>query len=234
MNVLIISAHPDDAILGAGGTIAKHAEKGDNVFVCVLSEGATARYGKKMISKLREFDKKAGKILGVEKNYYFDFPNIKMNSVPMLEIVKSIEKCIIESKPEIVYTHHWGDLNIDHRVVFDATSAAIRLPERGRTSLEKNLIKKVLCYEVPSSTNWAPQIKKFNFNPNVFVDVSKYFNKKLKALKCYKSEVKKFPNPLSEEGILVLAKNRGMMVSMQLAEAFELIRDISHLDGGNK
>src|SRR3989339_1256015 len=220
MNVLVIAAHPDDEILGAGGTIARHVEDVDKVFSCILSEGATARYGEDMIPVLREHAKTASKIIGTSETVFHDFGNIKMNAVPMLEIVRAIEGAIIKFRPEIIYTHHKGDANTDHTVVFNATIAAIRLPERRRHDLPINMIKKVYSFEIPSSTEWGAPLQDHAFIPNHFVNVKDTIDKKLEALKAYETEIKEYPHPRSPEAIKMKANMRGIECGMEFAEAF--------------
>ena len=225
-NVLVVGAHPDDEILGAGGTLIRHARSGDKVFSCILSEGATARYGEDMIPVLREHVKKAGDIIGISDVVFHDFENIRMNAVPALEVVRAVELAILKFRPEIIYTHSSGDVNMDHRVVFDAVVAAMRLPERRRHDLPINMIKKVYCFETPSSTDWAPPLAGHAFMPNFFVDVKDTIDTKLEALKVYETETKRYPHPRSLEAIKMRANIRGIECGMEFAEAFMLIREL--------
>ena len=225
MNCLAISAHPDDEVLGMGGTIKKHSDNGDNIFVCILSEHVSARKGKPEHTLFLKQIEQAEKILGIKDRVFFDFPNIEMNSIPQIKIVKAIEESIIKFKPEIVYTHNSGDLNIDHRVVSEATSVAIRLRERGNK--DTPIIKKTLCYEVPSSTDWAsPVVTGIQFNPNYFVDISKYFDKKLLALEKYEGVIREMPHPRSIEALKALATIRGAAAGFEKAEAFMVMREL--------
>lgn len=227
MNILVIVAHPDDEVLGCGATIAKHVADGNRVYVCSLCEMVSARTNKPEHDRFMKQVKDAERVLGVKETMFFDFPNIKFNTVPALELVQAIEKAIIKFKPEVVYTHHKGDVNVDHQVVFDATMAAIRLPERGSVpDLPRNMIRKVLAYEIPSSTEWAAPMPAFAFLPNVFVDVTATFKKKVEAAKCYESIIKEPPHPRSLEALEALATFRGAQSSLKKAEAFMLIRQL--------
>ena len=227
MNILVIVAHPDDEVLGCGATIAKHVKNGDDVYVCALCELVSARTNKPKHDKFMKQVNDAEKVLGVKETMFFNFPNIKFNTVPHLELVQAIEKSILKFKPELIYTHHKGDVNIDHQVVFDATIAAIRLPERCSADLPVNMIKKVLTFEISSSTEWAAPLAEFAFLPNVFVDVTKTFETKIAAAKCYEAILKDTPHPRSVRNLEALAYFRGSQVSIDKAEAFMLIREIN-------
>lgn len=223
MRILVIAAHPDDEVLGCGGTIAKHAAEEADVYTIILGEGVTSRFPKreeglksKELKELKSYINKAAKILGVKKTFTFGFPDNRFDTVALLDIVKVIEKVKNEVKPEIVYTHHWGDLNIDHRITYDTVLSACR-PIKGET------VQKIYSFEIPSSTEWNyPN----TFSPNVYVDISETINKKIEAMKAYKSEIRKWPHPRSIEAIRVLACKRGYEVGLEKAEGFKLVRSI--------
>lgn len=225
--ILIVGAHPDDEILGVGGTLAKHAAQGDEVYACLLCEHVNARANKPEHTRFLEQVHAAKNIIGIKEILFFDFPNIAMNTVPTLKIVQAIEEAIVRFKPEVVYTHHVGDVNDDHHVVFRATMAAIRLPERGNIpGLPRNLIKEVLSYETPSSTEWAAPLPAHAFLPNVFVNIRDFLDKKLQALSCYENVTKSYPHPRSVEAMRAKAKTTGVQAGLEAAEAFMLMRGL--------
>lgn len=222
-NVLVVAAHPDDEVLGCGGTIAKLVRRGIKVQTLILGEGITSRFDKrekglksKELKKLKISIDKAGKVLGVKKTFRFEFPDNRFDTVPLLDIIKAIEKVKNKVKPDTVYTHHRGDLNIDHRITYNAVLTACR-PIKGET------VKKIYSFEIPSSTEWNYT---YIFSPNMFVDITKTFEVKIKTLKCYEDELKKFPHPRSEEAIKCIAKRWGSVAGLGCAEAFEVVRTI--------
>lgn len=217
--IMVIAAHPDDEILGCGATIAKHISENDQVLTLILGTGWTSRKDVTEVDTKLESLKNditlANNIIGVTQIITKDFPDNSFDSVPLLEIIHSIETVMGEFKPTIIYTHHHADVNIDHRRVSEAVQAATRpTPE--------SIIKKVLAFEVPSSSEWSFR-KTTMFSPNYFVDTSKFIELKIEALKKYSSEIRDFPHPRSAEYIQALAKTRGGQVGYTSAEAFELV-----------
>ena len=223
--VVIVAAHPDDEILGCGGTIVKHIKKGDKVSSIILSKGVTSRYDKETKKlKISNYKKKlntetikANKVIGVKNIFIEDLPDNNFDSVNLLDIIKILEKYFKKIKPTVIYTHSNVDLNIDHQIVFRAVITASR-PK------PLNTIKKIFSFEIPSSTDWSFGHNTKNFSPNYFVNIEKEINKKLKALKQYKSEMTKFPNSRSLENIKNLSLVRGSTVGFKAAEAFEIVR----------
>ena len=210
MNILVIAPHPDDEVLGMGGTIKKLSKK-NKIILCVVSEGATAQYkDKKMIKVRRDSCKKTAKILGISQTIFLDYPDMRLN-LSHLDINKKLEEIIEKYRPEIVYTAPKNDLNLDHQMVFNSTLVACR-PKSG--------VKQILCYEIQENT-------KVPFVPNVFENIEKEFSYKIKGFKMYKSEIEEFPNPRSIIAIENLAILRGIESGFKKAEAFELIRLIN-------
>ena len=219
MNCLVVVAHPDDEVLGAGATINKLIKQGANVAVAIMSGHAAARAN--ISETLTEDEANAMKILGVNKVYHADFPNIKMNTVPHLELVQFIEKCIEDWQAEIIITHHPSDTNIDHHETGKAVNAACRLFQR-TDGVPK--LKQLLYMEVPSSTEWSLNSSENRFLPNTFVEIGEDGVKvKLEALKAYKGVMRPFPHPRSDKAIEGLAAYRGVQSGRDYAEAFETV-----------
>lgn len=215
----MIAAHPDDEILGVGGTIAKYASTGTDIYICILTEGATSRYKARYVPCLKESAVEASRILGVKDVYFEDLPDERLDQISFIDVIKPIEKRIAEIRPGIVFTQHRGDANTDHQIVFKATIAATR-------TLRGNPVEKILCYEVPSSTEQSPPFQEYAFTPNVFVDITNTLDKKIEAMQAYQSEVGKWPHPRSIEALTITAKHWGVKVGLEAAEALVLVREI--------
>jgi len=215
--ILVVAAHPDDEVLGCGGTVAKMVAEGGEAYCLFLGEGATSREGssKKEVQALREEAKKAAKVLGFKEVFFSSFPDNRFDSVDLLDIVKEVEKFIGKTKPDIIFTNWENDLNIDHLLTFKAVETACR-------PCSNNCPRRIYSFEVLSSTEWKSNAA---FVPNVFVDVSGTMGKKKKAMQEYASELKEWSHSRSIEGIEALAKFRGMQSGFLCAEAFVLVRE---------
>ena len=219
MNYLIVVAHPDDEVLGAGATMYKLKKQGHKVAVVTMANHAAARAN--ISATLSEDQEESMKILGVDKIYTADFPNIKMNTVPHLELVQFIEKCIEDFKAEVIITHHPSDTNNDHVMTSYAAQAAARLFQR-RTDIVS--LKEFLFMEVLSSTEWSFDSSANRFTPNFFVEVGlDGVEKKLEALFKYKGVMRDYPHPRSYEALKGLAAYRGCQAGCNYAEAFECV-----------
>lgn len=221
--ILIVAAHPDDEVLGCGGTVARLVKEGYEAYTLILGEGITSRDRSRNrekrlqdIKKLKDQIYKANKILGIKKVFTFDFPDNRFDSVDFLDIVKTIEEIKNELKPEIIFTHSKSDLNIDHRITYQAVITATR-PMKNET------VKSIYAFEILSSTEWNYPL---SFSPNVYFNIEDTLDLKLQAMAEYKSELREYPHPRSLEGIKIKAKQRGMEVGFCYAEAFELIRGV--------
>jgi len=225
-NVLVVAAHPDDEVLGCGATISKFSKLKYNVNVLILGKGLDSRLNfskknslEKKRTKLLSSAIKANKLLGVKKINFENFPDNQFDTVSLLKIAKIIESHIMKSKPNTILTHSISDLNIDHQKTFEAVMTATR-------TSTSNFVKNIYSFEVPSSTDWAFNFKKKNFIPNLFINVEKEIQTKLKALKFYSSEMRNFPNSRSIENCKYLAYTRGASIGCKAAECFEVIRSI--------
>ncbi|WP_263820701.1 PIG-L deacetylase family protein [Salinibacter sp.] len=225
MPILVVAAHPDDEVLGCGGTIVRRAEEGCDVHIAILGEGITSRYedrdeaDQELVESLKETSREVGAFLGAEEVYLRSFPDNRFDTVPLLEVVKTIESLIDEIEPETVYTQHGGDLNIDHNIVYRATLTATR-------PMADCPVQRVYAYEVASSTEWAFQEFSPPFRPNTFVDVESTLEKKVKAMQMYDSEARPYPHPRSPKSLRAIAQNWGRTAGLQAAEAFELVRSV--------
>ena len=222
--VLVVAAHPDDEVLGCGGTIAKLAREGNDYYTLILGEGITSRDEKRdrtkrenEIAALRKHTKDANKILGVKKVYTYAFPDNRFDTVPLLEIIKAIDNIKRSVKPDIVFTHHYGDLNIDHQITFKAVMTAFR-------PIKDESVKEIYSFEIPSSTEWNGPSSLTYFMPDYFVDINKSLEIKVNSLKKYETELRDFPHPRSLKAVELNAKYRGIIMGFKAAEAFKAIR----------
>lgn len=222
MKILTVAAHPDDETLGAGATMALHAARGDEVWALVLTEGVTSRHGRveQQISCLE----RACDVLGVKRLVLGGLPDQRLDTLSLLEVIDPIERCIAELEPDVVLTHFMEDVNQDHRIVFRATMVAAR-PLPGQP------VRRLMCFETPSSTEWAPPFPGTVFSPNVFVDASTSLATKLEAMSAYadafSSEVRPWPHPRSLEALEAYARRHGAAVGVEAAEPFMLVREIA-------
>ncbi|MCG3110388.1 MAG: PIG-L family deacetylase [Candidatus Manganitrophus sp. SB1] len=224
-SILVIAAHPDDEVLGCGGTIAKLADKGAIIHVTFLADGVFSRSAEKTkqqeaLRSRRAAAQAACNTLRVKSVSFGDFPDNRMDSVALLEITQEVEKSIAEHRPDTVFTHHAGDLNIDHRLAHQAVVTACR-PQSGHP------VKTILCFEVPSSTEWQLPGSAPVFAPNWFEDISGVLDRKLAALNAYAAELYAWPHPRSRQGVESLARWRGAIVGANAAEAFMLGRHLA-------
>jgi len=219
-SVLVVAAHPDDEVLGCGGTIARHVAQGDRVHVVIAGEGAMARSAATpgSLEELKKAARRANEILGVETLTLHDYPDNRLDSIALLDVTRFVEEHVRKNAPAIVYTHHWGDMNGDHVRLSECVLTACR-PTPGQT------VRKILCFEVPSSTGWRGP-RPDAFEPNWFVDISSTLEIKLAALKAYAHEMRDFPHARSLEAVAHLAHWRGASAGIAAAEAFVLVRNL--------
>jgi LmbE family N-acetylglucosaminyl deacetylase len=220
--IMVIAAHPDDEALGCGGTITRHAAAGDVVRVLFLADGVSSREAADRAPELRARKTAAAKacaIMGTEAPVHLDFSDNRLDTLAMLDIVQAVEREAAAFRPDTVYTHHAGDLNVDHRICHQAVLTAFR-PMPGQT------VKSIYGFEVCSSTEWAFGGTGPIFVPTRFVDIAAHLKAKSDALRAYDMEMRAFPHARSYEAVEALAAWRGATVGCRAAEAFTVIRDI--------
>ncbi len=221
---LIIAAHPDDEVLGCGGAILKLTRAGAEVHLAFLADGVGARNPdparrQAELAQRRAAAAAAARILGVASLSFDDLPDNRLDSIPLLDITQKVEALIDQHRPTTLFTHHAGDLNIDHRLTHQAVITACR-PQRGHP------VRTLLCFEQPSSTEWQPPGSGLAFTPHWFVDISATLAGKLAALEAYAAELRDWPHPRSRQGSEHLARWRGASVGCDAAEAFMLARHL--------
>ena len=219
MKVLIIAPHPDDEIIGVGGTIAKRTTAGDDVYVCVMTKGCEPLFSSDSVNQVRTECKKADLSLGVKETIFFDFPAAMLETVPRYKLNDAIVKVIQRVKPDEVYLPHRGDMQQDHKMVVDAAMVALR-PKY------EHVVKRIYAYETLSETGWDIPNTVNEFIPTVYEDISDTLEKKLDAMRIFRSQLADYPAARSLGAIEALAKYRGATVNMMAAEAFTLIREI--------
>jgi len=227
MSILVVAAHPDDEILGCGGSMAKWAQAGVDVHILIMAEGSTSRDDqrnvethKENLASLAAAAENAGKVVGAASVDLLGYPDNRMDSLDSLDIVKAVEKKIAICQPHTVLTHHCGDVNIDHKVIHDAVVTACRpQPNHG--------VQQLMAFEVNSSTEWQPPGSAPAFLPNWFEDISATLDIKIKALEAYQSEMRPWPHSRSIKSVKSLAEVRGSSVGCEAAEAFVLLRAIN-------
>jgi LmbE family N-acetylglucosaminyl deacetylase len=214
--VLVVGAHPDDEVLGPGGTLASHAERGDDVHVLIVTEGTTAQYDDDSLVETKRREARAcGEILGVSTVHFGDLPDMRLDDVAHVDVNAAIEAVVDDVEPDVVYTHARNEVNRDHVAVHESTLVATR-PGAG--------VARVLAYETPSSTEWAGGSRP-RFQPTVYVDVADTLDRKLSAFGAYETETRTYPHPRSSEALRARARTRGTEAGFGAAEGFELVVD---------
>jgi len=215
--VLVIAAHPDDEVIGAGGTIARHAADGDDVFIAVLTEGATVQFpgDEEKISLKREQSLKVAEMLGAKDVFAGNFPDQRLDVTPVLEVNRFVEEVARRVRPHVIYTHHFADLNADHRVAYEAAAVAARpysLPS----------FESLLCYAVDTLTHAGQGSQRFN----LYSDIGETLELKLKAMQVYETEVREYPHPRSLEALRYAALRNGAAVGLRAAEVFQSMLEV--------
>ncbi|MFC5491855.1 PIG-L deacetylase family protein [Nocardioides caricicola] len=217
MRVLVVAAHPDDEVLGAGGTLAKHVDAGDEVRAIVVSEGATSRYEDTMVDELRSAGRRSGERIGFASLEFVGMPDQRLDAVALIDVTQALEPLIQDFRPDVLYTHAPMDVNTDHGIVSRAAWTACR-------PYAAPWLSRFLVFETPSSTEWAWPIAEGSFQPNHFVDVSTTLERKLEAMRCYDEELRPYPHPRSVQALTERASYWGSRVGVTAAEPFMILR----------
>lgn len=232
MNILVVCAHPDDETIGMGGTLKK-LSKDHDITLLFVAEGVTGRRKsgyennpaydvsddemKKMNEEIevrKEHARNALAVLGIKKVRFLDLPNVELDQIPLLRIIKEIEEEVEETNCNMIFTHHFNDLNIDHKVVYEATITAAR-------PIPRSPVFAIASFEIPAATDWKYP---YQFRPNLFIDITEELNVKIEAFKAYQYEVRTSPHPRSKEMMEAIAMRWGSLSGYNAAEAFELVR----------
>lgn len=220
MNVAVVAAHPDDEILGAGATLAKHVTMGDEVHAVVLADGASSRYAPDMVGELQAGGVAAAQHIGFASVRFESFPDQRLDQIALIDLTQHIEGVLSELRPDVIYTHFRGDVNADHSFVAQAVWTACR-PYR------MPYVRLVAAFETPSSTEWSWSVEgAYTFRPTMFVDVAATLECKLAAMSCYGSELRDYPHPRSLRALRERASYWGSIVGLPAAEPFLVLRDI--------
>mgnify|MGYP002525862601 CR=1 FL=1 len=222
-NVLVFAAHPDDELLGLGGTVRRLVNEGVTVRAIIMAEGLTSRAMSREEADLSELEelqsdaKRAAAIVGYRSIEFCGLPDNRMDNLDLLDIIKIITRYVEKYQPDTIFTHHHGDLNIDHRLTCEAVLTACR-------PVGNSKVHRIFSFETPSSTEWNYNYSE-PFTPNVYVDVTETLEAKVQGMSCYRSESTVFPHPRSPEALRSLGRLRGSNVGFEMAEAFMLIRE---------
>lgn len=217
--VLVVAAHPDDEILGVGGTVRKHVLSGDDVRIWIACEGISTRYEEEERERLRGHSLLAAKVLGVKEILFGDLPDQRLDTLPLRDVIGKVEEQVRSFRPDTVYTHFGGDVNHDHCVLFRTVQVAIR-------PYAAPWVREVLVFETPSSTWWGSPPVQGHFVPEVFVDISTTLDTKIEAFCCYEREIRQAPHPRSPEALRARSQHWGSIAGVTAAEPFQVIRSL--------
>jgi|ERR1035441_9432717 LmbE family N-acetylglucosaminyl deacetylase len=221
MNILVISAHPDDETLGCGGTLLRHAAQGDSLYWLILTRGFEPAYSSHYLQCAREEVDNVAKAYGIKEYFWPGLPATGLDAVPLNDVIAAVRRTIEAVRPEVVYTVHQGDVHTDHQVVFNATAIVLK------SFYMRDLgVKRFLSFETLSSTDAAPALHTRVFLPNVYCDITPYIDRKIEIMRLFAQQVQAEPMPRSDSAIRALARVRGASVAVPYAEAFMLIREV--------
>lgn len=224
MRILVIAAHPDDEVYGMGGTMAKLSAQGHEIHVLIVTDGCTAQYAgrpdlREIIERKHAEALEANRLLGTSQVHFDAFPDMRLDTIPHVEVNRLIEDTVRTVQPEAVYTNFYGDVNLDHQMVYQSTLVAVR-PVYGQC------VRELYCYPVPSSTEWSPQLAHTAFHPNVMTDITGFEHIKESALLAYQTEVRPYPHPRSPRYIQKMDCARGLQWGLGSSESLLLLRKI--------
>ena len=219
MNILVVAPHPDDEVLGCGGTIAKYADNGDDVYVAIVTKGGKPLFKDEQVETVRNECLKADRFLGVKETIFMDFPASMVENVQRYKFNEAFIQLIQRIRPDIVYIPHRGDMQLDHKMVVDAAMVALR-PKY------KHVVKRIYAYETLSETGWDIPNVTNEFIPNVYNNISKFMDKKIEAMQMFKTQLSAYPAARSLRAVEALAMYRGATVNMNAAEAFYIVREL--------
>lgn len=217
--VVVIAAHPDDELLGAGGTLARHVRAGDEVHAIVVADGAGSRYPAELVSSLEKQARRAGEVIGFTSLQFLQLPDQRLDTIPLIELTQRLEGVLDEIGPDTVYTHFPEDVNTDHGLVARGAWTACRPYARPR-------VRKFAVFETPSSTEWAWSMPGTDFRPSLFVDVTDTLEAKIAAMECYETELRDYPHPRSSRALRERAAYWGSHIGRRAAEPFIVLREV--------
>jgi len=218
--VVVIAAHPDDELLGAGGTLARHVRDGDEVHAIIVADGAGSRYPDELVSTLEKQARRAAEVIGFTSLQFLSLPDQRLDTVPLIELTQRLEGVLDEIEPGTVYTHFPEDVNADHRLVSRCAWTACRPYARPQ-------LQKFAVFETPSSTEWAWPMPGTEFRPNQFVDVTDTLGTKIAAMECYETELRDYPHPRSNRALRERAAYWGSHVGRLAAEPLLVLREVT-------
>jgi LmbE family N-acetylglucosaminyl deacetylase len=221
MRILAIAPHPDDETLGCGGTLLKHKARGDSISWLIVTRGHEPQWSSELLERKEIEIAEVRLAYGFAEVFRGNLPTIKLDTLPLEQVMEPVRTAVDAAKPEVVYLNHSGDVHSDHRVIFEATMSVLK-----PFYSAKHGVKRVLSYEVQSSTDAMPANPARNFVPNVFSDITPHIDRKLEIMELYKSELQPYPLPRSLDSMRALARYRGSTIGKEFAEAFSLIREV--------
>ncbi len=218
-NILVVGAHPDDELLGLGGTLARHVAEGNTVTIALVADTNAVRYETETAAMVRACAREAALRLGITDLRFAGMADQKLDTLSILEVTQWIEQVMMDVRPSIIYTHHRGDINRDHQVVHEATLTAAR-------PYSAPFVERLLSFETPSATEWADATPSNYFVPNVFIDISAHLDAKLHAMATYSTELRPYPHPRSLQALRNRAAHWGSVIGVDAAEPFMMVREV--------